>query len=117
MGVELMSRLSWSSKAVEEGHASASTLVKLHPVYGADMMKARAMLCQSRALFQRHRLHKRVALQEARVARLKRCNPDKITGKAIYVKELFALLRQQKQGGRQVKKDATKGMIKRHGKL
>jgi hypothetical protein len=114
-GVELLSRLSWSSKPVEEGHASASALMKLHHRYGEAQMKARAMVCQSRSLFSRSHLEKRVSELESRMARLRKRDPGKITGKAIYVKELFSLVSQKKQEGRTLALDVTNKVIAKHG--
>ena len=114
-GVELLSRLSWSSKPVEEGHASASALMKLHHRYGEAQMKARAMICQSRPLFNRTRLENRIAELVGRLARLRKKNPTKITGKAIFVKELLLLVEQKKTDGRQVPVDLTNKIIAKHG--
>ena len=114
-GLELLSRLSWSSKCVEEGHASASALMKLHHRYGESQMKARAMVCQARLLFSRTHLQKRAAALEERLGRLRRKDPSKITGKAMYVKEIMQLLEQKKRDGRQVAKDTTNKLISKHG--
>ena len=113
-GVELFSRLSWSSKTVEEGYASASTLMKLHRRYGLDTMKSRAMIIQSRALFQRNRSHNQLARVDARLAKLRRRNPVKITGKGIWISQLFRTLKEQKQRGKLVRRGTTNHLIMVH---
>ena len=115
-GVELLSRLSWSSKTVEEGHASASTLMKLHRRYGLATMKSRAMIIQSRALFQRNRSHNQLARVDARLEKLRRRNPDKITGKGIWISQLFRTLKEQKQRGKLVRRGTTNHLIRVHGR-
>jgi hypothetical protein len=49
-GLEMLSRVSWSSKRVEEGHVVGSRLNQLHKKFGETAMVTRAQLGQLRAL-------------------------------------------------------------------
>mmetsp|Transcript_32998 Transcript_32998/g.84257 ORF Transcript_32998/g.84257 Transcript_32998/m.84257 type:complete len:205 (-) Transcript_32998:1035-1649(-) len=89
--------------------------MKQHRRYGEDTMRARAMLCQSRSLFQRTGLQKRAIALQARLQQLRRRNPTKITGKRMYVKSIFRRLAETRKQGRHVPKAVDNNLIKRVG--
>ena len=71
-GVEMLAKLSWSSKPVEEGHASASCIMKMHRLYGEETMDVRSMLGQPRALLNTGALQSKESQLENELARLRR---------------------------------------------
>jgi hypothetical protein len=114
-GLEIMSRLSWSSKLVEEGHAAASVLMRLHKQYGAETMMTRAMLCQSRALFSTSPSQAKEEAIQMQLLRLSRRNPEKLSAKHAFVKEMVALAERRRNNGTAMRVDFVKTIIKNHG--
>jgi hypothetical protein len=90
-GVERLADVHWSTTIVEQGHGSASVIHKAHRAYGVDMLCQRSMIHMMRALFPRQ--DEEVANQrlENRLEAISRKQPQKITGRHVFMAECMEL--------------------------
>eukprot|EP00974_Lingulodinium_polyedra_P078251 7577169-Lingulodinium_polyedra.AAC.1 len=94
--LNLLADCPWSTLTVEQQHATASKIRKVHPQYGAETLRLRALLCTARHLLPRPMdEEKQVTVALAKAHRLSRRNVNKISGRHIYVRELSNLAKEQ----------------------
>ena len=115
-GLEMLSRVSWSSKRVEEGHVAGSRLNQLRKKFGEAAMVTRAQLGQLRALTTLSAEEKRLDKLNATISKLKRKNPNKKGAKQVFLGSLVKLLHSKKDAGLKVSVGATRKLVAGHGK-
>lgn len=106
----------WGTQSVEQGHASATLVKKVHPEFSKESLMLRAFFHSFRKLLPSisDEDKKLVALGK-RVNRLLQKSPDKVTGRHIYLQDLMALAGTWKaQGTRSMPSDAHKTVMQRH---
>lgn len=114
-GLLLLSRLSWSSKRVEEGHVQGSRLVQLHKRNGEVGMMLRSQLGQARCLLARPPEEKALDKLEERIKSLKKKNPDKCGGKQVFMGRMVAMAKAKRDIGHLSAAATTQHMVKMHG--
>ena len=91
-GLMLMQDCPWSSASVEQQHASATVIKRLHPEYGQETLMVRAFLHSMRLLLPGLSPdEKKLKREGLRLQRLRATNPDKITGRHVYVQDLVSV--------------------------
>lgn len=105
-GIQMLSECPWTTKLVEQPHASVKSLMSAHSMYGVDTMMARAMIMQSRPLFTRDSDETKTKTIRLRVARLRSRQPQRITGRHVYLRSLSVTAALQRKHG----KTNTKGV-------
>lgn len=87
--VKLLAHASWTTTAVEQGHASATLAHGCHPELNEDMVLARSALHSARSLLPDETEGLRQEPENARLQRLQRCVPSRTTGQNMFFKEAF----------------------------
>jgi hypothetical protein len=116
-GVKLLEQCPWTTKLVEQPHASAQGLMKAHGQYGEATMLCRSMLLQSRVLFNMdvdERKHRRL---QARIQKLRRFQVSRITGRHMFVKALLDSASLYKKHGHPAVNGYSKKLISDHKRL
>lgn len=108
-GLELLSKVSFSSKRVEEGHVQGSKLMQLHRRLGEAGMLVRAQIGQVRPLIARSPTEMRLAKVEEQIDKLSRKNPEKLGAKQAYMGKMIAMAR-----GKRLRSSAGPGSVTRH---
>ena len=116
-GVRLMAECSWTTTAVEQGHSSASSIIRAHPRYSRATLVTRSMVQQACPLFRREALQKKIKVCQKRVLRLQSKRPIVVTGRHAYCSALFAQARRWHKNRREVPADYHRRVIKHHGKV
>ena len=93
--MELVADLSWVTKVAESQHARHANIKKFHPEYSLSTILSRTTVCQLNLLMPKPSKDEAVlARLEKQLAKLLTRNPRKSHGKAIFIKELFDLARE-----------------------
>ena len=69
-GIELLREIDWTTRSAEQAHGSAAVLHKFHPDVQQEILVARSLLRQGRALFREAQGALQIARMEARCERL-----------------------------------------------
>ncbi len=88
--IQLLGDASWSTVAAEQGHGSSAVLHRAHRQYGPAMLSARSLVHMMRPLFSDNLEESQLSMLHARLERLDSKNPDKIHGRHMFFKSLFA---------------------------
>ena len=105
----------WSTRCVEQGHGSIACIKKLHPECTGGVLAARAALHQQRAMFNASEGAKQVAKLEAQLQRQCRKQPEKITGRHVFLSDAFEALRSALPAGKSMTNAARIAVMQRHG--
>ena len=89
-GVELLAHVHWSTGGVEQAHGSAAIVRKYHPMYSMDMVAQRSFVHMSRALLQASADDSKEARFHKQLKTLSNKNPEKITGRHIFLADCMA---------------------------
>ena len=115
-GLDALDQISWTALGVEQGHASASGVMKLHREYGVATLMARSMVSQFRPLLaaspEERKL--RAAMRSDEVLGKKQLK--RFTGRQLYLKELVELAQRWKAEGRKVPPNVHVHIMHSHGK-
>ena len=115
-GLTLMRNCSMSTKTEEEGHKVPSVLMKLHHKLGEEQMRARSMVGMIRPLVLPSKQDERLRRLREQLARLKRRQPQRITGRHAYVESLAACAKTIRGGVATTNKN-KKLLFANHGKF
>jgi hypothetical protein len=85
-GLDAMSRCSWSTLPEEQGHVSASSLMKLHRQYGVATLQCRSMILQCRPLFAACPWQRKIDIKRRHMAKLSRTQHSRLKGRHVYVR-------------------------------
>jgi len=89
--VTLLAETAWSSKTAEDPHSQANLVNKSHgQQYSRKTLLARALLRMASIFFKKDPLKGQIANLEARLTKLRRKNPMKITGIHVFRRALIA---------------------------
>ena len=116
-GVKLLEQCPWTTKLVEQPHASAQGLMKVHGQYGEDTMMCRSMLLQSRVLFNMDEDEKKYNRLQTRIQKLRRFQVSRITGRHMYCKALVSSASLYKKHGKVTAAGYSGKVIAGHTKL
>ncbi len=97
--VALLAHVSWTTVVVEQGHASATLMHRVHPEYNEDVLLARSVLHSARSLLPDELAQTRLAREDTRAQRLERLAPGRTSGFNMYFKEAHATLAAQRGSG------------------
>ena len=103
--LKLLKEVSWSSTGVEQQHGSCATVRRLHPDIGVEALSLRAFLHACRHFFHtQDSAHVGPADAQPSVPRSvtqapRQRHAERITGRHVFVSELFKEVRQQLPGG------------------
>ena len=89
----LLKEIPWSIAGVEQGHASAAIVSRLHPMSGLDSVADRAFCHSAMPLLQdrgREKVHRKIAILEGRLARLRTKTGSGISGRQIFFEDMVA---------------------------
>lgn len=86
--VKLFAGLGWPTKVAEQGHASASTIMKRRKDSNSGTVQARAAILQAQPLVCEDPEHAK-GDQARRSNRLKKKQPQRVIGRRIFVKALL----------------------------
>jgi hypothetical protein len=112
--VELFREIPFTTLAAEQQHGVFSALHRFHPDYSENMLTARAMLSTTWRMFPKTSLlEKRRARLGLKRCKLKRKQPNKISGRHMYVKELFGLCIARR--GKFNSRSGVRKLMKGHG--
>ena len=114
-GLRLLGNSSFSTTQVEEGHVFGSNIMQQHRMYGENTLRCRALVASVRPLLEVSPEEKRMLSAEQKLRRLARKQPQRISGRHMYVKDLVALASHRKALGRDVGSHVSKMVIKKHG--
>jgi len=116
-GLMLIQDCPWSSASAEQQHASATVMKKFHPEYGQETLMVRAMLHSMRLLLPGlSPEEKKLKREELRAQRLQARNPEKISGRHVYVKDLVSTgLTMKFSGSKEVPANLSQIVLKKHG--
>ena len=89
VGLRMLGQSSWSTLVTEQGHQSASKLRKQHHMLGIGTLSARSLLLNVLLLFRITEQDKILAAAVAKIQRVARKQPHKLTGRHILTKELI----------------------------
>ena len=106
----------WGTQSVEQGHASATLVKKMHPEFSKESLMLRAFFHSFRKLLpSSSEEDKQLVAQGKKVDMLLRKSPDRITGRHIYLQDLMALAGDWKaQGTRSMPSDSHRTIMQRH---
>ena len=115
-GLALLEQIGWSSTPTEQAHLPASKVMQSHTTYSSDSMQARAMAASLQPPLARSAEdRKRHALQQT-LARLERRQPQNISGRHVYVKEVMQQARDMMLQERNPGTKIQNHLMKQHGK-
>lgn len=115
-GLCLAEEASWSTAVTEQGHGSASSIMKGHKQYGSASMTAKAMLHMVKPLLQQSLEHKKIETLQARLRTLEKRSPSKVSGRHIYVRQLFQVAASWKSDGKWLPADHKLQIMGSHAK-
>lgn len=116
--LELMSQIPWSTKMAEEQHASSSIIAKAHPEYDSETVRLRSFIHTFLKLMPGvSEEEKAVERSKRRLSKLLRKNPNYITGRQLYFKEVVGVATGRKVtvGGKDIPRNVQQVIMKRHG--
>ena len=115
-GLDLLMDCPWGTATVERQHASATLVKKHHPEYGLESLVSRAFFHTLRlCLPGQSPEEKHLAAQQRKLERLVQQNPQRITGRHVFVKDLMSEASGRKARGKATPSAVSKTIIKRHG--
>ena len=116
-GVELFRQISWGVGPCEQQHASASITAKLHPDVGANTLQIRGFIHTMRHLLPARTPEQKAQDQiMAQLNKLQKRSPQKVSGRNLFVKDLFKCLSTRKCVlGPEKFQDAWATVFARHG--
>ena len=121
--VKLLGECPWTSLPAEQQHGSLALLKRWHPDYGMDTLITRALLMQvARMLPGMTESEKQVSQLMRKIQKLQAANPDKASGRQVFLKDLIALARKKQEAGderfsRLSANDISKHWFSRHAVL
>ena len=91
--VELMGQCSWSSLPAEQQHGSLALVHRWHPEYNMEMLISRSLLHTAfRLVPHQSKLDKSISRVIAKMDKLERCDPSKVSGSHMLVKALISVM-------------------------
>ena len=94
--LQLIRDLEWSTLTAEQAHASAASLAKFHPEYGVETLAARALVVSvNRMMPSKTNVEKELDMHRKHLGRLMDRNPNMITGRQVYVRDLMAVAKRR----------------------
>lgn len=87
--VDAIRNLPWGTGGVEQQHAAAAQVHKMHGLMQSDMVRCRAMAFFMRSQLSCSASALRVGALEGRIAATKKRCPQRVNGKCIYLREAF----------------------------
>jgi len=87
----LLKEIPWSTAGVEQGHASAAIVSRLHPMSGLDSVADRAFCHSALPLLQdkgREKVHRKIEILEGRLARLRTKTGSGVSGRQIFFEDM-----------------------------
>lgn len=115
-GLQALSKVSWTTLVVEQGHASASGLMKVHKEYGMATLKARSMLLQFRPLLAQSAEERKLKAAQSMFSALGRKQFNRFKGRHLFLRELNYTCHKRVSQGRRVPTDCHKRFFKKHSK-
>ena len=117
-GVRLLRELPWSTKSVEEQHASVSLMSRHHPEYSEVMLQERATLHTLRKLMPKPSPEQQLVQKlEMQLQKLQRRRPGHIFARQAFCKALCDLAISKKGSDPRFTADVTKVIFKKHGDI
>lgn len=89
--LELLRSLSWSQVSTEQGHSAGSVVMKRHRLLGQAMLQSRSMLRQVACMFGESPEQVKLARLRTALAKLHRCQPQKLGARQAYISEVLLL--------------------------
>ena len=117
--LELMREIGWCALFVEQMLATVTSLLRFHPEYNFNKLLARTIgLCLNRLVPNESADERRLRMLRDRLQRLLRRQPEKVSGRHMYVKDLFILARVKAQKtGVPLQCGYQQKIMKRHGRF
>ena len=92
-GVSLFRDVHWTTNNIEQGHGSAATIVRAHKQYGRNMLSQRSFIHMMRFMFPNaESVGAGRSRSDARLECLMGMQPQKITGRHVFLADLQAAL-------------------------
>ena len=112
-GIARIADVPWTTSIVEQGHGSAATLHRAHPLYGVDMLCQRAHIHMMACLFNSPAMHRGAQRAQERLADLTAKKPNNITGRHIFLADCVETARSMKGQGT-VSQSTKEGLMRGH---
>ncbi len=117
-GLMLLRDCHWSTVSVEQGHGSAAALHKHHKAYGHDMLMARSFLHMTKPLLASDdSLGVGGRAASAQLQALDKKQPNKVTGRHLFLKDLMQQAQQALPPGRLLSQADKTNIMAQHGAL
>ena len=113
--VRLLGQIPWTTTTVEQGHGSTAIIHRLHRQYGEETLCRRAMVHMMRCLFATDPTSSAETRVEARRKALAKWQPEKISGRHIFLADCMAEAKQQ--AGDEMTKAVGIAVMRKHGAL
>ena len=112
-GLRRMEQCCWTASAAEQAHRSASGLMRQHRQCGAETLRAMGLAGTKYSLCGRSRMgNKKIDRLRHRLETTLRRQPNRFTGRQLYVRELNAQAATNKSDGRLAPSRVDKQLIK-----
>lgn len=99
-GLEALSKVSWSTIPVEQGHSCASGLQRLHKAYGVATLKARSMLLQFKPLLTECGEERQARILQRMLTNIDKKRVSHLTGRQLFLRDLNYIAARRVPGGR-----------------
>lgn len=106
--------LPWGTLGVEQQHASAALMKRMHPSMHQDLLRCRAHSHFMRALLSPAQADPRLRRLERRLVALRRKVPGRINGKCIYMRDAFDTWKKL-SGSQSMPLDVKQGIVRSTG--
>ena len=114
--IGLLLEAGWTTTCTEQGHSTASKIVRSHPRYGRATLTARAMVQQSVCLFRGLPVISKMNASKRRLRRLRSKRFGSISGKHAWCSSLMRVGRSRQALYRDMPANYVKRIIRDHGK-
>ena len=117
-GLSLLLDCPWGTASAEQQHASGTIMRKFHPELGQESLMVRSLLHTLRHLMpQASREGRRLLRAQQALERLRQKNPERLSGRQMYVKDLMSVGKHwQPRPGQVIPDKLQKVIMQRHGK-
>ena len=114
-GLILLAECLWGTVAAEQFHASAATLMRLHPEYGVETLMARALLLQINRLMHRAGDEEKSMLKlQKKLFHLQQKQPEQLRAHNLFVQDLHTTAKNYKWSEQRPKpKNLAKTILKK----
>ena len=112
----LLREVHWSSISVEQAHGSSAVMHRRH-TYAAEMLCARSFLHQCRHLWHPAPKDKQLDRLRARVAKLAEQQPEKMSGRHMFLRSLMADVKTRLAQGQKMSPHLRQTVMKEHSSL